>query len=964
MTVPTLNSVAEFATNGVTTNFPFFFKFLANEDLVVTYVNPEGVSAVLTYGSQYTVNGAGDEDGGSIVTTTALAGPGQLVVSREMDAYQQTSLRNQGKFLAETHEDVFDKLTMLIQQGFSIFKRALVRPYGRDYYDAEGRRIANVADPVDAQDAATKESVEQYVAGILETGQGPINNADNIVFAPAGGVVTTVGNKLRELVSVTNYNGSLRNALATGAMVRVPATVSTLSLSAADSPFVLPNLYRVSAEGDLTINLEAGVHTTATGDMCRVGVRNSTIKLDGVTPTETKATAVTAITGTAGDWSITYNLVSAAGVEVGDFAKLFDVGPLPILMGDNAASTILRNYPLMGELYNPARVNAGSATISQGGASISFAGVGANFLTSMLPGDLFTIKGQTEVLATVTAGAATISGVWANGGVASSTAFYVTRANAGTIGTGGVASATVTGVGSSFLTQGNIGDVLLVRGQMVKIIGIASDLSLTLDKTINIANGSPYSILQSAAALHGGVHEVTAVSGNQVTLRNRCTPKPPINGVSVDEFRIIKTILKQSGTGDGFVFDQNGSLREVNNVVITGPGNSSAPVGILLQSRVPSETSEGGVSFGDVTQHGLRGTALFGENVGVTRFGRGAMVGHGCLLNARKVAFTNNLEIGVWALEASIANLRRCIITSGSNGLNVNPGATAKVTEMIACGCGGDGIRTEAGAVVYGEGPASVANEGMNYRILDSHLAHFTDGVSLLAGLSGFYLAGGSARLDREVVGASSRSGIEMVEDAHVMMDKGWVSGTSNTGGQGFGVNLGNGCRFSASNTSVRANNSTDIFVSSAAIAAEATLLTCHYGTFAGVDRLNSPTGKGNVVWDGAESDTGSSVPTISSSGGAIGSVTAVGLNWTRDKDRYEFDARVTVTTVGAGSGYLTMTLPFTAAANTAVTGINQSTGVGITGYANGTELRLFSAAGAFPAANGNILLVSGVVRV
>ena len=96
MTVPTLNSVAEFATNGVTTNFPFFFKFLANEDLVVTYISPAGVSTTLTLGTQYTVNGAGDDDGGSIVTSTALAGPGQLIVSREMQAFQQTSLRNQG----------------------------------------------------------------------------------------------------------------------------------------------------------------------------------------------------------------------------------------------------------------------------------------------------------------------------------------------------------------------------------------------------------------------------------------------------------------------------------------------------------------------------------------------------------------------------------------------------------------------------------------------------------------------------------------------------------------------------------------------------------------------------------------------------------------------------------------------------------------------------------------------------
>ncbi|MFQ6558168.1 hypothetical protein Q7F05_19690 [Pseudomonas sp. Lb2C1-1] len=192
MTVPTLNSVAEFSTNGVTTNFPFFFKFLANEDLIVTYVSPVGVSTPLTYGSQYTVNGAGDEGGGSIVTTTALAGPGQLIVSREMDAYQQTSLRNQGKFLAETHEDVFDRLTMLIQQGFSIFKRALVRPLGRDYYDAENRRIANVANPTQDQDAATKWWVTKYIGDLLAAIQGPINNALNIFYQYPDGTAHVV----------------------------------------------------------------------------------------------------------------------------------------------------------------------------------------------------------------------------------------------------------------------------------------------------------------------------------------------------------------------------------------------------------------------------------------------------------------------------------------------------------------------------------------------------------------------------------------------------------------------------------------------------------------------------------------------------------------------------------------------------------------------------------------------------
>lgn len=188
MTVNTISSIAEFVTNGVTTNYPFYFKFLANEDLVVTYISPAGVSSVLKLGTHYTVNGVGTDGGGSIATATALAGPGQLVVSREMDAFQQTSLRNQGKFLAETHEDVFDRLTMLIQQGFAIFKRALTRPFGRDYFFAENRRIASVADPVDMQDAATKRWALTAVADLISRITGNANLASNVFYQGPDGL--------------------------------------------------------------------------------------------------------------------------------------------------------------------------------------------------------------------------------------------------------------------------------------------------------------------------------------------------------------------------------------------------------------------------------------------------------------------------------------------------------------------------------------------------------------------------------------------------------------------------------------------------------------------------------------------------------------------------------------------------------------------------------------------------------
>lgn len=99
-----------------------------------------------------------------------------------MTATQPTDLRNQGRYFAETHENVFDRLTMLIQQGFSGLSRALKRPIGKNYYDAEGRQIKNMADPTDNQDAVNKQWAQQYVGDVVGGIQGPINNSANVLY--------------------------------------------------------------------------------------------------------------------------------------------------------------------------------------------------------------------------------------------------------------------------------------------------------------------------------------------------------------------------------------------------------------------------------------------------------------------------------------------------------------------------------------------------------------------------------------------------------------------------------------------------------------------------------------------------------------------------------------------------------------------------------------------------------------
>ncbi|HHM5705780.1 TPA: phage tail fiber protein [Pseudomonas aeruginosa] len=190
MTVSTTDSVIEYEGNGVTTAFPVPFKFPANGDLVVTKVYND-VSSTLVLGTDYSVVGAGASSGGAVITTIAPPLGATINISRDVAPVQETDLRNQGRYFAETHENVFDYLTMLIQQCFSGLSRALKRPLGKDYFYAENRRITNVSDPIEDRDAANKEWTQQYVGSVISSGTGPINLASNVIYlSPTGSPYT------------------------------------------------------------------------------------------------------------------------------------------------------------------------------------------------------------------------------------------------------------------------------------------------------------------------------------------------------------------------------------------------------------------------------------------------------------------------------------------------------------------------------------------------------------------------------------------------------------------------------------------------------------------------------------------------------------------------------------------------------------------------------------------------------
>lgn len=164
MTVSTQVSREDYTGNGVTTVFPYRFRIFNENSLNVVRTDLNGVEVALVLNTDYTVSGVRSYSGGNVILNSALSINFKLAIVRQLPTVQGTDIRNQGSFFPEVHEDVFDYLTMLIQQSDEALTRALLKPVGGGhYYDAKNQRIINLADPLLPQDAATKQWVDlQY----------------------------------------------------------------------------------------------------------------------------------------------------------------------------------------------------------------------------------------------------------------------------------------------------------------------------------------------------------------------------------------------------------------------------------------------------------------------------------------------------------------------------------------------------------------------------------------------------------------------------------------------------------------------------------------------------------------------------------------------------------------------------------------------------------------------------------
>ena len=130
MTVSSTSARQTYIGDGSTALYSYNFRILSAADLVLVKRNTAtGTETKLVYGVDYTVTGAGGYSGGTFTLTAGVLPPGfALAAYRVVDLLQSTDLRNQGKYLAEVHELVFDRLMMINQQLQDQLNRAVRLP--------------------------------------------------------------------------------------------------------------------------------------------------------------------------------------------------------------------------------------------------------------------------------------------------------------------------------------------------------------------------------------------------------------------------------------------------------------------------------------------------------------------------------------------------------------------------------------------------------------------------------------------------------------------------------------------------------------------------------------------------------------------------------------------------------------------------------------------------------------------
>lgn len=252
MTVNTSTSTASYIGNGVTVGFPVPFYWLVDTDIKVSQKSTAtGVVTVLTLNSDYTLTGAGDEDGGSMTLAIAPPAGDSLYVERSVTIVQQTAYPTNGPFPASSHERALDRLTMIAQEQKSTQALALIRDPLGSTYDLGANTLINGGTAINANDVPNLVQVQGLIVGGAAPALAGSNGSALVGFLQSGtGAITrTVADKLQDTKSVFDFmtTAQIADVRAGTALVDVAAAIQA-AINAVTGTLIFPaGNYRINS---------------------------------------------------------------------------------------------------------------------------------------------------------------------------------------------------------------------------------------------------------------------------------------------------------------------------------------------------------------------------------------------------------------------------------------------------------------------------------------------------------------------------------------------------------------------------------------------------------------------------------------------------------------------------------------------------------------------------------------------
>ncbi|WP_081054517.1 right-handed parallel beta-helix repeat-containing protein [Burkholderia vietnamiensis] len=117
MTVTSSLREVSYNTDGSSTDFAIPYYFLSDSHISVEKIDATGTVTPLIRGTDFDVSGEGNENGGTLHTTTTYPSGSRLRIFRVVPATQETEYQQNDPFPAKATERALDKLTMLAQQN-------------------------------------------------------------------------------------------------------------------------------------------------------------------------------------------------------------------------------------------------------------------------------------------------------------------------------------------------------------------------------------------------------------------------------------------------------------------------------------------------------------------------------------------------------------------------------------------------------------------------------------------------------------------------------------------------------------------------------------------------------------------------------------------------------------------------------------------------------------------------------